>query len=136
MLESGLRLTQRYPTAIDDLLQNRREEIVGIAQRYGAASRPQLVIIVLLLCLVTALPSSAQELTATFAPQKPVYLLGEPVWFVFRVTNKGSTPFQIENSDPYGVCAFLGGYWFDVPGAKPSLTSFRDFATPWFIKTW
>jgi hypothetical protein len=74
--------------------------------------------IVLLLWLLSPLPASAQQLTATFVPQKHVYLLGEPIWFVFRVTNKGSTPFQIENSDPYGVCALGGGYWFDVPGAK------------------
>jgi hypothetical protein len=74
-----------------------------------AAKRPQLAIIVLLFCLVSALPASAQELTATFTPEKTVYLLGEPVWFVFRVTNKGSTPFQIEKSDPYGFCALAGG---------------------------
>jgi hypothetical protein len=44
--------------------------------------------------------------------------LGEPVWFVFEVTNKGNVPVHIEYSNPFGVCAFGGGYAFDVPDAR------------------
>ena len=72
---------------------------------------------VLLFCLLAAVPAFAQGLTARFYPQKSVYLLGEPIWFVFEVTNRGRTPVRIEYSTPYGVCAFLFGYSFDVPGA-------------------
>ena len=77
----------------------------------------QIPFIVLLYCLLAAAPASAQELTATFYPQKTVYLLGEPIWFVFEVTNKGNVPVRIEYADPYGVCAFAWGYSFDVPRA-------------------
>ena len=73
----------------------------------------------LVLCLLAAVPASAQELTARFYPQKSSYLLGEPVWFVFQVTNKGNAAVHIEYSNPYGVCAFGGGYSFDVAEARP-----------------
>ena len=71
----------------------------------------------LAISLLAALPASAQELAATFYARKPIYLQGEPVWFVFEVTNKGNVPVHIEDSNPYGVCALGGGYYFDVPGA-------------------
>ncbi|MDR3675824.1 MAG: HEAT repeat domain-containing protein, partial [Acidobacteriota bacterium] len=71
----------------------------------------------LICCLLAAIPASAQELTARFYPQKSVYLLGEPVWFVFEVKNKGNTLVHLEYSDPFGVCAIAGGYAFDVAGA-------------------
>ena len=73
----------------------------------------------LAISLLAALPASGQELAATFYAQKPAYLLGEPVWFVFEVTNKGTVPVLIEDSNPYSVCALGGGYYFDVPGAMP-----------------
>ena len=71
----------------------------------------------LIICLLAAIPASAQELTARFYPQKSVYLLGEPVWFVFEVTNRGNTPVPIAYSKPFSVCALAGGYSFDVLGA-------------------
>ena len=73
----------------------------------------------LAISLLAALPASAQELAATFYARKPVYFLGEPVWFVFEVTNKGTVPVRIEDPNPYGVCALAGGYYFDVPAAMP-----------------
>ena len=85
----------------------------------GRASQRQPALLLLAICLLAARPVSAQELAATFYPAKPVYLVGEPVWFVFEVTNTGNIPVQIEVSNPYGVCAFGGGYYFDVPGAMP-----------------
>jgi HEAT repeat protein len=72
----------------------------------------------LAICLLVAGRACAQELTAKFYPEKSVYLLGEPVWFVFEVTNKGNVPIHIEYSNPYGVCAFGGGYSFEIPAAK------------------
>jgi HEAT repeat protein len=74
---------------------------------------------VLLFCLLAAVPAFAQELTGGFHPEESTYLLGEPVWFVFEVKNEGTVPVYIEYSNPYGVCAFVGGYSFDVPDAMP-----------------
>lgn len=87
--------------------------------RNPAARRRRERFIVLALCLLAAVPASAQGLTGRFYPQKSSYLLGEPVWFVFEVTNKGNVPVHIEYSNPYGVCAFGGGYSFDVAEARP-----------------
>ena len=39
----------------------------------------------------TYLEEPGQELTAAFLPQKPVYLLGEPIWFIFEVKNLGTS---------------------------------------------
>ena len=101
-------------TSVDNLCLWSERAVSGTApRRYGP-------FLVLVLCLLAAVPASAQEVTATFHPQKPVYLLGEPIWFVFQVTNKGDVPVHIEYSNPYGVCAFGGGYWFDVAGAMPT----------------
>jgi HEAT repeat protein len=72
----------------------------------------------LAISLLAARPASAQELAASFYARRPVYVVGEPVWFVFEVTNKGNVPVHIEDSNPYGVCALDGGYYFDVPGAR------------------
>jgi hypothetical protein len=71
------------------------------------------------ICLLAAVSSSAQELAATFYPRKSTYLAGEPAWFVFEVKNKGDGPVHIEHSNPYGVCALGEGYAFDVPDAMP-----------------
>ena len=89
-----------------------RERCNGdIARKHTAA------LIALVLSLLAGIPASAQEMTARFYPQKSVYLLGEPVWFVFEVTNRGNAPVAIAYSNPYSVCALAGGYSFDVPGA-------------------
>ena len=72
----------------------------------------------LAISLLAAFPASAQELAATFYARKPIYLQGEPVWFVFEVTNKGNVPVHIEVSNPYGVCALGDGYYFNVPGVR------------------
>jgi hypothetical protein len=85
---------------------------------HGPAKRHPWPIIVLVFCLLAQAPVPAQELTAKFYPQKSVYLLGEPVWFVFEITNKGNVPIHIEYSNPYGVCALGGGYSFDIPTAR------------------
>lgn len=89
---------------------NNPHSVASVGQR-------QWVPISLIFCLLVVAPASAQELTATFYPQKAVYLLGEPVWFVFEVTNKGHAPVYIKDANPYGVCAFASDYSFDVPGA-------------------
>ena len=81
------------------------------------ASQRRPAFLLLAICLLAARPVSPQELAATFYPEKPVYLVGEPVWFVFEVTNKGNVLVHIEVSNPYGVCALGDGYYFDVPGA-------------------
>jgi hypothetical protein len=73
----------------------------------------------LLVYLLVAVPISAQELSGRFYPHQPSYLVGEPVWFVFEVKNKGNVPVHVEYSDPYGVFAFMGGYSFDVREARP-----------------
>ena len=84
----------------------------------GRASQRRPSFLLLAICLFAPRPVSAQELAATFYPAKLVYLLGEPVWFVFEVTNKGNVPVHIEVSNPYGVCALGDGYYFNVPGAR------------------
>lgn len=89
---------------------NKQHAVAYVWQRQWA-------LIALIFCMLVAGPASAQELTATFYPQKPVYLSGEPVWFVFEVTNKGHAPVYIEDANPYGVCAFASDYSFEVPGA-------------------
>lgn len=72
--------------------------------------------IALVFCLLGGLPLSAQDLAARFYPVKSVYFLGEPVWFIFEVSNRASIRTYINYANPSGVCAFLGGYSFDVPG--------------------
>jgi hypothetical protein len=72
-----------------------------------------------LFCFVVLVnPACAQELTGTFTPQKHIYFLGEPLWFVFRVTNTGRSSLYIQDSKPYDDCAFMLGYSFELPGAK------------------
>lgn len=93
------------------------------ADQSGPATAPwqrnkQSCVVPILLCLLAAIPSFGQELTARFYAQKPAYALRAPLWFVFEVTNKGRAPLYIENANPYGVCAFMGGYSFQVPGAR------------------
>lgn len=75
------------------------------------------VFMALVLCILAATSVFAIDLTARFYSQKPAYILGEPVWFVFKVTNKGNSPVYIRNANPYGVCA-LWDYSFDVPGTR------------------
>jgi len=56
----------------------------------------------------TYLEEPGQELTAAFLPQKPVYLLGEPIWFIFEVKNLGNLPVYIEHAArPYGYGAMM-----------------------------
>jgi len=83
----------------------------------GRASQRHPVFLVLAIFLLATHPVFAQELAASFYPAKHIYLLGEPVWFVFEVTNKENVPVHIEVSNPYGVCALGDGYYFDVQGA-------------------
>ena len=103
-ITGGLPTQRRRPSMVLATVKNPNRS----SDREWNCSPRQGPLMVLLFCLLAAAPASAQELTGGFHPQKSTYLLGEPVWFVFEVTNKENVPVRIEYSNPYGLCAFGG----------------------------